>query len=73
MNEHGVFIFTFDLCDKGIRLNSKLFMEHSLKYMEITAKKFFKSIELEELEFGRLEQGSIVKCGLATISKPIFR
>jgi predicted TPR repeat methyltransferase len=68
LSTDGVFMFTFDVCENGIKLNSKLFMEHSLKYIEITAKKYFIDVDVEEIVFGRKEQGKLVKCGLAIIS-----
>jgi len=69
LSNEGVFVFTFDLCEHGIQMNDKFFMEHSLQYIKLTAKKYFINVEVEEISFGRVEQGKVVKCGLAIISQ----
>lgn len=64
----GVFVFTFDVCPIGTRINQKLFMEHSLQFLKTTAEKYFNQVEVKEIPFGRIEQAREVKCGLAVLS-----
>ena len=62
-------MFTFDICDDGYHMNSKLTMEHSLDYIDKTVKKYFENIEIHQIKTGRLEQNKEVGCGLVIVKK----
>ena len=68
LTDDGVFVFTFDICRIGTRINKKLFMEHSLQFIKTMAEKYFNQVEVKEIPFGRIEQAREVKCGLAVLS-----
>ena len=68
LTDDGIFVFTFDVCPNGTRINQKLFMEHSLQFIKTTAEKYFYQVEVKEIPFGRIEQAREVKCGLAVLS-----
>ena len=69
LSPNGVFVFTFDICDDGYHMNSKLTMEHSLDYIDKTVKKYFENIEIHQIKTGRLEQNKEVGCGLVIVKK----
>jgi predicted TPR repeat methyltransferase len=68
LTDDGVFVFTFDVCPIGTRVNQKLFMEHSLQFIKTMAEKYFNQVDVKEVPFGRIEQATEVKCGLAVLS-----
>ena len=68
LNDDGVFVFTFDICPIGTRINQKLFMEHSLQFIKTMAEKYFDQVDVRQLPFGRIEKAREVKCGLAVLS-----
>jgi len=68
LDNDGVFVFTFDVCPTGTRINQKLFMEHSPQFIKTKAEKYFNQVEVKHLPFGRIEQAKEVKCGLAVLS-----
>lgn len=69
LSPNGVFMFTFDICDDGYHMNSKLTMEHSLDYIDKTVRKYFENIEIHQIKTGRLEQNKEVGCGLVIVKK----
>ena len=64
LSKDGVFVFTFDICNKGYRMNKKLTMEHSTEYIDNKVRKHFNNVEVIEIPFGRFEKNKEVKCGL---------
>lgn len=70
LNINGRFYFTFDIGIKSpSKINSKLFCEHSIEFIEKICSKYFNNFIVERLEFGRMEQGKTVDCGIVTITK----
>ena len=68
LTEDGIFVFTFDVCPIGARINKKLIMEHSLQFIKTMAEKYFNQVKVKQLPFGRREQAREVKCGMAVLS-----
>lgn len=70
LNINGKFYFTFDIGIKSpCQINSKLFCEHSMEFIEKICSNYFTHYFIEKLEFGRVEQGKRVNCGIVTITK----
>lgn len=70
LNINGRFYFTFDIGIKeSCKINSKLFCEHSIEFIEKLCSKYFTHFTINKLDFGRVEQGKTVDCGIVTIKK----
>ena len=69
LSANGVLVFSFDICPRNYRINSKLTMEHSIDYIGTTVEKCFDNCEIQEIPVGRFEQNKSVPCGLVMTRK----
>jgi predicted TPR repeat methyltransferase len=69
LNKGGFFIFTFDVCDFGCRINEKLFCEHAISLCKEMAEELYQEVIFKEIDCGRIEHGNPVRCGLMILGK----
>ena len=67
-NTKSKFIFSFDIGNKNC-INNKLFFEYTIDSMEKITRKYFKSLKIQKLDFGRIEHKKVVQCGLVICQK----
>lgn len=66
----GSVIFSFDVAIDKARLNSKGFWEHPISQVEALASKYFDHVEIQILEFSRIERGKSVLSAVASLKLP---
>ena len=68
----GSLIFSFDVAIDKVRLNSKGFWEHPISQVDALASKYFNHVEIQILEFSRIERGKRVLSAVASLNLPNF-
>lgn len=69
----GSVIFSFDVAIDKARLNSKGFWEYPMYQVEALASKYFDHVEIQILEFSRIERGKSVLSAVASLKLPNLR
>ena len=68
----GSLIFSFDVAIDKVRLNSKGFWEYPISQVGALASKYFGHVEIQILDFSRIERGKSVFSAVASLSLPNF-
>jgi hypothetical protein len=63
-------IFSFDVAIDKARLNSKGFWEYPISQVDALASKYFDHVEIQILEFSRIERGKSVLSAVASLNLP---
>jgi predicted TPR repeat methyltransferase len=66
----GSLIFSFDVAIDKTRLNSKGFWEYPISQVHALASKYFDHVEIQIMEFSRIERGKSVLSALASLNLP---
>jgi predicted TPR repeat methyltransferase len=66
----GSLIFSFDVAIDKARLNSKGFWEYPISQVDALASKYFDHVEIQILEFSRIERGKSVLSAVASLNLP---
>jgi predicted TPR repeat methyltransferase len=66
----GCLIFSFDVAIDKARLNSKGFWEYPISQVDALASKYFDHVEIQILEFSRIERGKNVLSAVASLNHP---